>query len=159
MFMPVRAYIPPGTLRAAVTYPRATHEREDGIVVKALADVGLDHLEPLLDTADRWDRRLTDDEKQRVAFARIVLHRPLWIVVQNALDVLDPDSRLRIRALMMGDFAGMGVINIGHDMPEEGVYARKLHLQVDPGGVSFKPAHEHGLRTPEESADAAPAAE
>ena len=127
--------------------------------MKALADVGLEHLEPLLDTVERWDRRLTDDEKQRLAFARVVMHRPLWIVVQNALDVLDPESRTRIRELLMGDFADMGIINIGHDLPEEGIYARKLHLQVDPGGLSFKPTHEHGLRAPQESANAAPAAE
>jgi putative ATP-binding cassette transporter len=159
MFMPVRAYIPPGTLRAAVTYPRATHEYEGPVIVKALADVGLEHLEPLLDTVERWDRRLTDDEKQRLAFARVVMHRPLWIVVQNALDVLDPESRMRIRELLMGDFAEMGIINIGHDLPEEGIYARKLHLQVDPGGLSFKPAHEHGLSALQESADAVPSAE
>ena len=50
MFMPVRAYIPPGTLRAAVAYPHPTEAYDAPAIVKALAAVGLEHLEPHLDT-------------------------------------------------------------------------------------------------------------
>ena len=64
MFMPVRAYIPPGTLRAAVAYPHAAQDYEAPAIVKALAAVGLEHLEPHLDKENRWDRELTDNEKQ-----------------------------------------------------------------------------------------------
>src|SRR5271166_4992022 len=41
MFMPVRAYIPPGTLRAAVAYPHSTDVYDAAVISKALADVGL----------------------------------------------------------------------------------------------------------------------
>src|SRR5271163_1078387 len=58
MFMPVRAYIPPGTLRAAVAYPRPTEDYDAPAIVKALAAVGLEHLGPHLDKEDRWDREL-----------------------------------------------------------------------------------------------------
>jgi vitamin B12/bleomycin/antimicrobial peptide transport system ATP-binding/permease protein len=159
MFMPIRAYIPPGSLRAAITYPHSTDLHEDSVVVKALADVGLEHLEPLLDMVERWDRRLTDDEKQCLAFARVVLHRPLWVVVQDAFDVLDPKSRLRIRGLITGEYADIGFINIGHERPEESLYVHRLHLMMDPLGPSFEPEREHGLRAPTESTSESPAAE
>ena len=126
---------------------------------KALADVGLEHLEPLLDTVERWDRQLTDDEKQRLAFARVILQKPLWVVVNDALDVLDPKSRMRIRALFTGEFADVGIINIGHDLPESGIYVRKLHLVMDPLGLTFKPAREHGIPEPPSSAREALSAE
>ncbi|MFZ0210238.1 MAG: ABC transporter ATP-binding protein/permease [Roseiarcus sp.] len=152
MFMPVRAYVPSGTLRAAVAYPHSAEVHETSVIAKALADVGLEHLEPLLDTVDRWDRELTDDEKQRLAFARVILQKPIWVVVHDALDVLEPESRIRIRALFTGEFADVGIINIGHDQPEGGIYVRKLQLVMDPLGQTFKPASEHGIPEPPESA-------
>jgi vitamin B12/bleomycin/antimicrobial peptide transport system ATP-binding/permease protein len=145
MFMPVRAYIPPGTLRAAVAYPHASKDYEAPAIVKALAAVGLGHLEPHLDKENRWDRELTDNEKQCVAFARVILQRPGWIVVNDALDVLDPESRMLIRALFQGEFAYIGIINIGHDLPDTPFYGRKLHIVLDPLGVTFTPESEHGI--------------
>jgi vitamin B12/bleomycin/antimicrobial peptide transport system ATP-binding/permease protein len=145
MFMPVRAYIPPGSLRAAVTYPRMPGDYDTPAIAEALAGVGLEHLEPHLDTVNRWDRDLTDDEKQCLAFARVVLQRPGWVVVNDALDVLDPKSRERIRTLFESELEDICLINIGHDQPESGFYPRKLHLVVDPGGQKFEPEREHGI--------------
>jgi putative ATP-binding cassette transporter len=153
MFMPVRAYIPPGSLREAVTYPQPAHAYHPPAVVEALAAVGLAHLEPHLDTVNRWDRDLTDDEKQCIAFARVFLQRPSWVVVNDALDVLDPKSRERIRALFLNELAATGLINIGHDQPGTTFYPHKLHLVVDPNGVKFEPEREHGIPQLPESAD------
>ena len=49
MFMPVRAYIPPGSLRAAVTYPRMPGDYDTPAIAEALAAVGLEHFEHRLD--------------------------------------------------------------------------------------------------------------
>jgi vitamin B12/bleomycin/antimicrobial peptide transport system ATP-binding/permease protein len=142
MFMPARAYVPPGTLRAAVTYPHSTDVYEVAVMTKALADVGLEHLQPLLDEVDRWDRRLNDDEKQCLAFARVILQRPRWVVLDDALDVLDPASRQRIEAIFTGELADVGVIHIGRDETQSDFFTRTLHLVVDPHGPSFKPADQ-----------------
>jgi putative ATP-binding cassette transporter len=150
MFMPVRAYIPPGSLREAVAYPHQAHVFDPPAIVEALAAVGLAHLEPHLDTVNRWDRDLTDDEKQSLAFARVILQKPRWVVVNDALDALDPKSRERIRALFSSLLSGVGLINIGHDQPETGFYPRKLRLVMDPGGPKFEPEREHGLPEPQE---------
>jgi vitamin B12/bleomycin/antimicrobial peptide transport system ATP-binding/permease protein len=151
MFMPVRAYVPPGALRAAVAYPHPADDFNASAIVKALADVGLGHLEPHLDKVDRWDRELTDNEKQCLAFARVILQRPRWVVVCDALDVLDPESRQRIRALMSSEFADIGIINIGHDQPESSIYHRRLHIVMDPLGATFSPDREHGIPEPPNS--------
>ena len=151
MFMPVRAYIPPGSLREIVAYPHPTDSFDHPAIVNALAGVGLAHLEPHLDTVDRWDRELTDDEKQCLAFARVVLQRPRWVVVNDALDVLDPTSRERIRTLFSNELAEVGIINIGHDQPETGFYPRKLSLVMDPSGQKFEPEREHAMAEPPKS--------
>ena len=152
MFMPVRAYVPPGSLREAVAYPSPADAFEAAVIAKALADVGLEHLEPQLDTVERWDHQLSDDQKQRLAFARVLLQRPLWVVVNDALDVLDPESRALIVALFEGEYADVGIINIGHDLPEGANSVRKLRLVMDPNGLTFSPDREHGMPEPPESA-------
>ena len=73
-------------------------------------------------------------------------------MVNDALDVLDPTSRERIRTLFSNELAEVGIINIGHDQPENGFYLRKLHLVMDSAGQKFKPEREHGIPEPPESA-------
>jgi vitamin B12/bleomycin/antimicrobial peptide transport system ATP-binding/permease protein len=158
MFMPVRAYIPPGSLREIVAYPHSTDAFDHPAIVNALTGVGLEHLEPHLDKVDRWDRELTDDEKQCLAFARVVLQRPGWVVVNDALDALDPTSRERIRTLFSNELAEVGIINIGHDQPETGFYLRKLRLIMDSSGQKFEPEREHPMaEPPKSSAESLPA--
>jgi vitamin B12/bleomycin/antimicrobial peptide transport system ATP-binding/permease protein len=139
MFLPGRAYVPPGTLRTALCYPCATHEFDDAATARALTEVGLERLQPLLDTTDRWDQRLNDDEKQCLAVARVILQRPLWVVVSEAFETLDPASRRRIDALFSGALAHVGLIDIGRDT-HRGFFLRRVQLRTDPQGPTFSPS-------------------
>jgi putative ATP-binding cassette transporter len=139
MFLPERAYVPPGTLRTALCYPCATHEFDDAATARALADVGLERLQPLLDTTERWDQRLNDDEKQCLAIARVILQRPQWVVLNEALEALDPDSRARTEGLFSGALAHVGLINIGRETHKE-FFMRRVQLHTDPQGPTFSPS-------------------
>ena len=97
MFLPARAYVPPGTLRAAVTYPHPPTADDKAAIGRAFTALGLEHLESKLDTDDRWDQLLNDDEKQRIAFARVMLQKPKWVVLDNTLELLDANSRQRVK--------------------------------------------------------------
>ncbi|MBV9218232.1 MAG: ABC transporter ATP-binding protein/permease [Methylobacteriaceae bacterium] len=157
MFLPVRAYVPPGTLRAAVMYPHSSDAYEASAVSKALVDVGLEHLEDSLDVVKRWDRKLNDDEKQRLAFARVILQKPRWLIANDAFDVLDPESRKRIREAFAAKLANIGVINVGHDTNEPGIFARKLYLTTQLKGPTFSYNQNDRLRAsgqPESSHEA-----
>ena len=143
-FIPTHAYVPPGVLRSSITYPRAADTANDAAIAKALASVGLDRLKPMLGKAGRWDRELNDDEKQRIAFARVILQRPRWVVIDNALDLVDPVSRRRIEAIFTGALVDVGVINIGKAQNDGGFFTRTLNLVRDPNGPTFKPADAAG---------------
>jgi putative ATP-binding cassette transporter len=140
MFMPGHAYVAPGTLHASITYPDSAQIYDDAAIADALEKVGLGRYAAQLDWSERWDRRLTDDEKQCLAFARVVLQRPKWVVLDEALDVLDRLSRKRIEALFRGELADIGLINMGHAEAETGFFTRTLHIVTDPHGPAFKPA-------------------
>jgi putative ATP-binding cassette transporter len=139
MFLPARAYVPAGTLRAVLSYPLAPDAYDQAITSAALSDVGLERLLQYLDTTERWDRRLNDDEKQSVAFARVILRRPQWLVMNGAFEDLDPASRQRIEAIFAGPLSGVSVIGIGHDSSRHTFFTHRLHLMTDPTGPTFRP--------------------
>jgi vitamin B12/bleomycin/antimicrobial peptide transport system ATP-binding/permease protein len=145
MFLPARAYVPPGMLRAGLSYPHSADRYEPAAIDQALKDVGLERLLPLLDTTERWDRRLNDDEKQCLAFARVILQRPQWLVANGAFDVLDPASRARVEAVFERELKEVGVLSIGQERPDDTFFSRRLRLIIDPKGPTFRPAEQQAV--------------
>jgi len=139
-FVPTRPYVPPGLLRDSIAYPRRERAPDDATIVNALRAVGLERLEPELRKADRWDRTLSEDEKQRLAFARVVLQGPQWVIIDNALDLVDSETRKRIEALFEGMLAAVGIVYIGGRASDGGFFSRTLRLVTDSGGPTFRPA-------------------
>ena len=138
IFVPTPGYAPPGTLRAALTYPHPPETYDSARISEAFAAVGLEHPEPMLDEAERWDRRLSDNEKQCLAVARVVLQRPRWVVLNRALDGLDPELRRRMQAVFAQHLTDVGVLYIGQGQDESGFFGHTLHLALDPHGQCFK---------------------
>ena len=97
---------------------------------------------PLLDSSQRWDRELTEDEQQTLAFARVVLHAPPWVLIDEVLDSLDDDALARVVDILGKDLAGTGVIHIGRPDGRDHLFSRVLHLINDPAGrrLSMSPA-------------------
>jgi vitamin B12/bleomycin/antimicrobial peptide transport system ATP-binding/permease protein len=139
IFMPAPGYVPPGTLRSALSYPRTGEAYDSGRVAKALAAVGLEHLEPSLDKEDRWDRRLSDDEKQCMSVARVILQKPQWVVLNGAMAGLASETLRRIEAVFQRDLTDVGVLSIGRQRNDSGFFTRSLNIATDPNGPRFKP--------------------
>ncbi|MBI1218828.1 MAG: ATP-binding cassette domain-containing protein [Rhodobacteraceae bacterium] len=140
MFLPARAYLPTGTLRACLTYPQSETAFDDAAIAAALTDVGLQRLVPQLGKFHRWERHLSENEKHCLAFARAILQRPDWVVIDDALNFIERGARQRIESIFMTRLTDMGVINIGHDGGRPGFYTRQVTLTVDAAGPKFTPA-------------------
>jgi len=139
VFMPMPGYVPPGTLRSALTYPRRPQGYDERRLAEAFAVVGLEHLMPSLDVEDRWDRRLSDSEKHRLVIARVILLRPQWYIRCGLLTGVEPETLDRLQHLFNRDLIGVGVISIGAGQNERGFFTRTLHLVADPHGPCFTP--------------------
>ena len=133
-FMPRRPYFPPGTLRQTLAHPRNPSQFTDEEYANALHQLRLDHLVPSLDRKARWDKELEDDEQQCLAFARLPLHKPAWILIDEALETLDDDARRRIVEIFSDELASSAIIHIGRPEAQNQVFARRLHLTREPGG-------------------------
>jgi putative ATP-binding cassette transporter len=132
LYMPRTPYLPPGTLREVLAYPSATAAFDAAAYAKALARLKLDRLVPLLDVSQRWDHELSEDEQQTLAFARVVLHAPPWILIDEVLDGLDEDARQAILDIFAEDLLHTGVIHIGRADAHDHLFSRVLHLVKDP---------------------------
>jgi vitamin B12/bleomycin/antimicrobial peptide transport system ATP-binding/permease protein len=130
--MPRTPYLPPGTLKEVLAYPSAVERFPQRAYADALTRLGLKRLVAMLDERRRWDRELNEDEQQAVAFARLVLHAPRWVIVDGALDSLDVDTRERVVELFTGELARAGLVYIGRAEPQGRFFSRVLHLINDP---------------------------
>ncbi len=133
-YLPLRTYIPPGTLREILAYPLAvTHFSADAFA-HALERCGLDRLTPQLDATDRWERILSDEEQLLVGFARVLVHAPPWLIIDEVLDALDEHALEVILDLLKTDLKATSVIHIGSSLERHPLFSRVVHLVADPEG-------------------------
>ncbi|TMJ35516.1 MAG: ABC transporter ATP-binding protein/permease [Alphaproteobacteria bacterium] len=139
LYMPKTPYLPPGTLREVLAYPSAVADFEAPDFEAALKSTGLDDLIPKLDNQNRWDKKLSDDQQQAIAFARVRLHKPQWLLIDEVLDTLDDRTHERICALLAKDLKKTGVIHIGKTETHDHIFKRVLHLVKDPETHNLAP--------------------
>jgi vitamin B12/bleomycin/antimicrobial peptide transport system ATP-binding/permease protein len=136
MLLPQRPYIPIGTLRRAVVYP-AAESRSVEEIAKALRRVGLEHLVDRIDDEAPWDQTLSGGEKQRLAFARIFLHNPDIIVLDEATAALDPESQDKLMELLSKQPEHTTLVSVGHRPELEAFHNRKIVLERRRGGAKL----------------------
>jgi putative ATP-binding cassette transporter len=139
MFLPQRPYLPLGTLRAAVCYPAPPDRFTDDALRAALDRCGLSEFTDALDRDQRWDQTLSLGQQQRVAFARLLLHKPRWVFMDEATSALDDDNQASMLSLFEGELAGASVLSIGHRPGLEAFHTRTLHIRNLGGGAVLIP--------------------
>jgi putative ATP-binding cassette transporter len=132
LYMPRIPYMPPGTLREVLAYPSAVGDFKPEQFEDALKSTGLDDLIRRLDQQKRWDKKLDDDEQQALAFARVRMHQPKWLLIDEVLDSVDDETHERIVAMLARDLKDTGIIHIGKAEAHDHVFKRVLHLVKDP---------------------------
>ncbi|CAN5539419.1 ABC transporter ATP-binding protein/permease [soil metagenome] len=128
MFLPQRPYIQQGALRDVLSYPPAANAFRDEELIAALDSVGLARLSSEVDRNARWDNELSDDEAQRVAFARLLLHKPRWVCVDRALDALSEADRRKVVKIFDNKLVGAAVVTFGDTDMCAGFSTRTLHF-------------------------------
>ena len=137
MLLPQRPYMPIGTLRRAATYPDPAESRSVEEVAQAFRRVGLEHLIERMDEEAPWDQTLSGGEKQRLAFARIFLHKPDIIVLDEATAALDPKSQDELMAHLSERPEETTLVSVGHRPELEAFHSRKITLERRRGGAKL----------------------
>src|SRR6185369_10192406 len=130
-------YIPIGNLRRAAVYPDAPDSRSIEEVAEALKRVGLEHLVDRIEEDAPWDQTLSGGEKQRMAFARIFLHNPDIIILDEATAALDPESQDKLMELLSKQPESTALVSVGHRPELEAFHNRKVVLERRAGGAKL----------------------
>lgn len=135
--LPQRPYIPTGTLRRAVAYPAPADNWTVKKINAALDKVGLGYLKDRLEEDAPWDQTLSGGEKQRLAFARLLLHCPDIVVLDEATSALDEKSQDRMMQTVMRALPKVTIISVAHRAELEAFHSRKITLERREGGAKL----------------------
>jgi vitamin B12/bleomycin/antimicrobial peptide transport system ATP-binding/permease protein len=127
--LPQKPYVPSGTLRRAVAYPGAEDDWRDEQVCEALHKVGLDHLKEKIGEEGPWDQTLSGGEKQRLAFARLLLHNPDIIVLDEATSALDEKGQDKMMEMVTKELPKATIVSVAHRAELEAFHSRKIVLE------------------------------
>lgn len=137
-FLPQRPYVPVGSLLRAASYPMDESGVDKNEVVAALKAVDLaDHIFRLEEKNEPWDQTLSGGEKQRLAFARLLIHKPDIVVLDEATSALDILSQEKLMKLIHEQLSQMTIISVGHRPELEEFHERKLVLEIEKGGATI----------------------
>jgi vitamin B12/bleomycin/antimicrobial peptide transport system ATP-binding/permease protein len=130
-YMPREAYWPAGTMREALAYPLDPRQIKDKAFRDALTDLDLKEIAPDLDKHRDWREELNEDQLTRLAFVRVLIHEPSWILIDEVLDFVDAHSRALITGVLGKRLKGSAVIHIGRQVPNDAAFHTFLHLVND----------------------------
>jgi putative ATP-binding cassette transporter len=128
-----RLFLPQGTLRNALALPEAGIDMDDDTVGDALSAVGLSSLATRLDESQDWAEVLNGADLQRLAFARLLLLKPAWIVLGDATDALDPTSADVLLRLVATRLPQTALVVIGQHPGSAETFHRRLTLNRSKG--------------------------
>ncbi|AJY05495.1 ABC transporter ATP-binding protein/permease [Burkholderia sp. SIMBA_043] len=114
MFVPQTSYLPIGTLKAALTYPAAPDAFTDDACRDALRACHLEGYVDRLDETGHWTRVLSPGEQQRLAGARVLLHKPDFLFLDEATSALDADNEARLYHLFAERLPKAAIVSIAH---------------------------------------------
>ena len=135
--LPQKPYIPSGTLRRAIAYPGAADDWTVEGIGDALHKVGLDHLREKIEEEGPWDQTLSGGEKQRLAFARLLLHNPDIIVLDEATSALDEKSQDKMMETVIKELPNATIVSVAHRAELEAFHSRKIVLERRKGGAKL----------------------
>jgi putative ATP-binding cassette transporter len=135
--LPQRPYVPSGTLRRAVAYPGVAENWTLEQIGEVLHKVGLDHLKEKIEEDGPWDQTLSGGEKQRLAFARLLLHNPDIVVLDEATSALDEKSQDKMMDLVTRELPKATIVSVAHRAELEAFHSRKIVLERRKGGAKL----------------------
>jgi putative ATP-binding cassette transporter len=139
MIVPQRGYLPLGSLKGALLYPEPDLAASDAELADVLERVGLPNLAPRLGEVARWDQVLASGERQRLAIARVLLHKPQLVILDDALSGLEAAVQDELLARLKSDLPGAAIVSLGQRPAPHGRHDRQLALMRAGDGAVLVP--------------------
>ena len=115
-----------------MSYPLKVDTFERFRFAAALQRMKLDRSRAAAGRARGWEQQLSEEELMSLAFARVLLHKPKWVLIDEVLDNLDADTLALITDVIGKELKDSAVIHIGRQMANDSTFKRVVHLIKDP---------------------------
>ena len=129
LFLSQKPYVPQGNLISALTYPNKPNNISHTQTVEILNKVQLGHLAEQLEKEQDWTRILSLGEQQRLAFARLILHKPAVAFLDEATASMDEGLEFAMYQLLKQELPQTTLISIGHRSTLKALHQQQLTLQ------------------------------
>jgi putative ATP-binding cassette transporter len=140
LFLPQHAYMIVGTLREQLLYPNLDWDPSDEELRDILHRVNLPDLEERcggFDIEMDFEKRLSVGERQRLAFARVLLKNPRYVLLDEATSALDRENEEALYEQLAAISAT--VVSVSHHPSLLKYHSHVLELKPD-GEWSLYPA-------------------
>jgi vitamin B12/bleomycin/antimicrobial peptide transport system ATP-binding/permease protein len=114
MVVPQHPYLPDGSLSAALAYPLSEASFDAVAIGHAMELVGLTRYLRDRDVSRAWSRLLSPGEQQRLQFARVLLHQPGWIFLDEASSALDEPAEQMLYECLRRELPETTIVSVGH---------------------------------------------
>jgi vitamin B12/bleomycin/antimicrobial peptide transport system ATP-binding/permease protein len=132
LFLPQRPYMILGTLREQLIYPDAKVDVSNQELYQVLQKVNLSDLAERfggLDVEKDWSDVLSLGEQQRLAFARILVTKPKYVILDEATSALDVNNEENLYRLLLE--TGITFISVGHRPTLQKYHQLTIHLSSE----------------------------
>ena len=114
MYLPQRPYMPIGTLEEAILFPNQAEKELSAQLEGVMRDCNLESFIPRLKETASWSEQLSPGEQQRIAFARVLLHKPDWVFMDESTSMLDVANEAALYAILKKLLPNCSVVSVGH---------------------------------------------
>lgn len=115
LFLSQKPYLPQGKLIDAIYYPEKINDSQDMTpIIEIMHKVNLGHLVNRLKEENDWTQILSLGEQQRLAFARLLLHKPRVAFLDEATASMDEGLEEAMYYLLKTSLPSTAIISVGH---------------------------------------------
>ena len=114
LFIAQSPYLPIGTLRSAICYPKMNHLPDDNELHQLMIRCKLEHLITSLEESKNWGAVLSIGEQQRIAFCRILINVPDIVYLDEATSAIDEETEAELYAMIKKGLPDALIVSIGH---------------------------------------------
>jgi vitamin B12/bleomycin/antimicrobial peptide transport system ATP-binding/permease protein len=114
MYLPQKSFMPLGTLEEALLFPDNIRSQSKEKLKAWLHEFGLGELAFRLNEVSLWSQQLSPGEQQRIAFIRILIHKPQWVFLDEGTSALDLESEKKVFQLLQSHLPQCSIVSVGH---------------------------------------------